>query len=309
MKTSSGRARTSNPRSQRGWLRNPFPSSRRLLHRMVANAMRMFAQTTPRKALFETLEPRLLLSGNPLTQVTDAQLTQEAARSPQAWCSTRRTNRSSPWPSMRMPARWRILVAATASNATLSGPTAAELDALFSEAAARMSYVGDARIEVVDLHGPYLARAAGDLIRVDLDATGYGWFVDPTPPTTRSSHSTRRAANGSRAPKARRRARSTCLPRSCTRSGISRAAHAGSDAPAHDVMQAYLGPGCDGSTWASSHSIPLPGRGTGSTVSCARRGRRIRLTITPTVTWITNGSWETAANWSTGLVPGPTTTS
>ena len=41
--------------------------------------------------------------------------------------------------------------------------------------------LANVKIEVVDLNGTTLARAAGNTIYLDTDAAGYGWFVDVTP--------------------------------------------------------------------------------------------------------------------------------
>jgi hypothetical protein len=46
-----------------------------------------------------------------------------------------------------------------------------------------VTHLGGLRIEVVDLPGALLGQYTGDAIRIDTDAAGYGWFVDPTPDT------------------------------------------------------------------------------------------------------------------------------
>jgi hypothetical protein len=44
------------------------------------------------------------------------------------------------------------------------------------------SKLRDATVEIVDLPGDLLGRAIGDsTIQIDIDAAGYGWFVDATP--------------------------------------------------------------------------------------------------------------------------------
>ena len=79
-------------------------------------------------------------------------------------------------------------VAASASVPTL---TQAELQPIISEAIARWSSAGldaaavakltQARFVISDLPGSYLGEAEGNVIYIDGNAAGYGWFVDPTP--------------------------------------------------------------------------------------------------------------------------------
>ena len=147
MRTSSVHSRSGRLRSQRGWLRNPFPSSLRIVSRMVAHAMRMFAQAGPRKALFETLEPRLLLSADPASYVTDAEMAQGIGDV--AMLLDEPHVESTVTIALDADAA-ETGESAAVSDAALVGPTAEELDALLAEAAARMSYQGQARIEVID---------------------------------------------------------------------------------------------------------------------------------------------------------------
>ena len=60
--------RSVSARRQRGWLRNPFPSSARLIDRLVKRAIRAFdGPSIPRpRVAFEPLEPRILLSATAL---------------------------------------------------------------------------------------------------------------------------------------------------------------------------------------------------------------------------------------------------
>ncbi len=83
------------------------------------------------------------------------------------------------------------LLAATSppENAGSSEPlTQAALKLLFAEAIARWQAAGvdtsgltDVHIQITDLPGALLGVAAGGTIFIDLDAGGWGWFVDPTP--------------------------------------------------------------------------------------------------------------------------------
>ncbi len=67
----------------------------------------------------------------------------------------------------------------------------AQLDHLFTAAIERWTATGlttkqiaamrSLKFEIADLPGVYLAEVAGDRIRIDRDAGGYGWFVDATP--------------------------------------------------------------------------------------------------------------------------------
>jgi uncharacterized repeat protein (TIGR01451 family)/CSLREA domain-containing protein len=75
---------------------------------------------------------------------------------------------------------------------TASAPlTQAQLDSVVSAAIARWEATGltaeqsawmrSVRFQIADLPGDYLAEASGNLVRVDLNAGGNGWFVDSTP--------------------------------------------------------------------------------------------------------------------------------
>ena len=163
---------------QRGWWRNPFPSHLRLFDRLVTHAVRMLGERQPRKALFETLEPRMLLSADPLQGAADAAaasvLTQNDAG-----------GLTAPYDEPAICLALGQGAAAAAHGSTSAGgavmPSVAELAALLTEAVARMGYESAPRIELTDLEGPYLAQTDGNRIRLDVDATGYGWFFDATP--------------------------------------------------------------------------------------------------------------------------------
>ena len=85
-----------------------------------------------------------------------------------------------------------LLVAAAAPTqttaATLSAPTAAELTAALNEArqlwaatgldAATLAHLNSITVQVADLDGLTLGEEVGDTIVVDVDAAGYGWFID-----------------------------------------------------------------------------------------------------------------------------------
>ncbi len=78
-----------------------------------------------------------------------------------------------------------------AANPVSNSLSQQQLDSIVSAAIQRWSATGLAqqqisalrsiKFEIADLQGAYLGEADGDLIRVDTDAAGNGWFVDPTP--------------------------------------------------------------------------------------------------------------------------------
>ena len=68
--------------------------------------------------------------------------------------------------------------------------TADELAPIIAESENRLTAVyGDrvstalagVSVEIADLSGGLLGETSGKTIRIDPDAAGYGWFVDPTP--------------------------------------------------------------------------------------------------------------------------------
>ncbi len=66
--------------------------------------------------------------------------------------------------------------------------TLAQVQSLLAEALVRWqsagvdtSGLGDINIQIADLGGATLGLASGNTIRLDDDAAGWGWFVDPTP--------------------------------------------------------------------------------------------------------------------------------
>src|SRR5690606_10283787 len=46
-----------------------------------------------------------------------------------------------------------------------------------------LAQLRDTEVRIDDLVGAVLGRLQGDVIVVDRDAAGYGWFIDPTPDT------------------------------------------------------------------------------------------------------------------------------
>jgi predicted Zn-dependent protease len=77
------------------------------------------------------------------------------------------------------------------ASANVSTLTQAELQPIVSEAIARWTNAGldatavakltQAQFVISDLPGSYLGEADGDVIYIDGNAAGHGWFVDPTP--------------------------------------------------------------------------------------------------------------------------------
>jgi len=50
-----------------------------------------------------------------------------------------------------------------------------------SSAGAETAALAGVEFEIVDLPGNVLAETVGRTVRIDRDAAGYGWFIDPTP--------------------------------------------------------------------------------------------------------------------------------
>lgn len=119
-------------RRQRGWLRNPFPSSVRLIDRLVGRALRAFVPAAPsaRRVNFKQLEPRLLLSATPLPDFNPNEFT-EVTQSLAADSDT---------PIIALDQVGGINAALSplgaAAAATASAPSTEELDALLAEARA-----------------------------------------------------------------------------------------------------------------------------------------------------------------------------
>jgi Ca2+-binding RTX toxin-like protein len=70
-------------------------------------------------------------------------------------------------------------------------PASSDLDAIVIEAkhlweqtgldAALLTLLDSVRVELGDLDGLKLGEEFGDVVVIDIDAAGYGWFIDPTP--------------------------------------------------------------------------------------------------------------------------------
>ena len=82
------------------------------------------------------------------------------------------------------------LMAAASSNTANSGGalTQSELRPLVAEAISRWETAGedaerlaDVQYRITDLPGNYLALASQDVVLIDNDAAGHGWFIDTTP--------------------------------------------------------------------------------------------------------------------------------
>ena len=80
---------------------------------------------------------------------------------------------------------------AVAAAANVPALTQADLRPIISEAIARWTSAGldasaiakltQAQFVISDLPGSYLGDTEGNLVYIDTNAAGYGWFVDPTP--------------------------------------------------------------------------------------------------------------------------------
>jgi hypothetical protein len=152
-----------------------------------------------RVILFEVLEQRVLLSGDPLSSTalatqpvlyTALTTSTSDASQPQVDVSTQ-ADASSLDPLIAPPAP--ILQSSSDANASLSAAiTADALAPVAAAAAQRLESLGlsssqldtlnNAVFQVSDLPGWTLGLTGPDgTITIDADAAGYGWFVDPTP--------------------------------------------------------------------------------------------------------------------------------
>jgi hypothetical protein len=81
-----------------------------------------------------------------------------------------------------------LLAAATAPSAWASPLTLSQVDLLLAEAARRWQAAGvdtttlaGVNVRIADLPGSTLGLASGNTIYLDVNAAGWGWFVDTTP--------------------------------------------------------------------------------------------------------------------------------
>ncbi len=311
-KTAAGTRRSSR---QRGWLRNPFPCSTRVLSRLVAGALRAFSQPQQRKALFETFEPRILLSGDPFAAMSEAEAQPTIETSGDAVLRSLHEPDNAPvitWSLAKTSDGSTAVDALDKNRALASFPSDADFDALLAEAAARMGFDEPIRVEVADLSGPHLARSTHNSIQLDVDAMGYGWFVDQTPhDDSEYEFDVLRQewvalADGPAA------GAIDLLTTLMHEIGHLRGdGHSVGDTASSDVMQASLGAGLRRiDLRAHAHEESAPGQSFSSTSvpessPPASDISGAALIITPSVSWIgTSGSWEVGANWSTGIAPG-----
>jgi hypothetical protein len=97
------------------------------------------------------------------------------------------------WTSSGAISQQNLLVARNAAVASPNTPalTQAELQPLVNAAIARWSSAGltvaqvqkirQAQFIITDLPGSYLGKTTGNIVDLDTNAAGNGWFVDPTP--------------------------------------------------------------------------------------------------------------------------------
>jgi hypothetical protein len=88
-------------------------------------------------------------------------------------------------------AKGSALLAATAGSAGVEALTAGELQPIVADAVARwqaaglapegVNYLGGVDVQIADLPGDTLGLSSADGVTIDVNAGGYGWFVDPTP--------------------------------------------------------------------------------------------------------------------------------
>jgi len=158
----------------------------------------------------------------------------------------------------------------------------------------------------VDLPGRLLGQTDGTVVSVDIDAAGYGWYIDPSPsddlefdvPPTGAS-----LTASSLSPAHTHMDLLTAVEHELGHVlGFDHPEPGGPWTPA--VMGEALPAGVRILVTPSSEQLlaqtPLPV--SSSPVTGAISGA---LTIAPTVTWVgNNGFWDVASNWSTGVVPG-----
>jgi polyvinyl alcohol dehydrogenase (cytochrome) len=72
-------------------------------------------------------------------------------------------------------------VAPAALTADQAAPLLAEAIARWQAAGADVSSLANVQIAIADLQGTILGQAIGRTIVLDVDAAGWGWFIDPTP--------------------------------------------------------------------------------------------------------------------------------
>jgi hypothetical protein len=272
-----------------------------------------------RVILFEVLEQRVLLSGDPLSSTalatqpvlyTALTTSTSDASQPQVDVSTQ-ADASSLDPLIAPPAP--ILQSSSDANASLSAAiTADALAPVAAAAAQRLESLGlsssqldtlnNAVFQVSDLPGWTLGLTGPDgTITIDADAAGYGWFVDPTPQDSSEFNldpgkgQFSADANG---PAAQRIDLLTVVEHEMGH--LLGAQH--SD---QGVMEKGLAPGERRDASAGDlGASPSPVTGPGETIAAVPSDRMLQ--ITPTATWIHNGDgfWDDKNNWSTGAVPG-----
>ena len=136
---------------------------------LVARAIGRTPAGRPRPALFEPLEPRLLLSADPLS-ATHLSGQDAAIGSQDAMVGAALSPQQDAGIVLDLDAR--ALPAATGQASGL--PTAPELEGLLAEAQRRMGSDADLRIEVADLSGPRLARSEDGVILCAVES-GYAY--------------------------------------------------------------------------------------------------------------------------------------
>jgi polyvinyl alcohol dehydrogenase (cytochrome) len=72
-------------------------------------------------------------------------------------------------------------IGAETLTADLAAPLLSEAIARWQAAGADMSALADVQIAIADLRGTQLGLASGNTITLDVNAAGWGWYIDPTP--------------------------------------------------------------------------------------------------------------------------------
>ncbi|HET9132442.1 MAG TPA: LEPR-XLL domain-containing protein, partial [Terriglobia bacterium] len=141
-----------------------------------------------KRFVIEPLEPRLLLSGDPVSQLLAAGIptTNSSADQPSAIVEQLQPNNA----NNSVAIEWNTTVpndeAPSQSTNTSSALTQDLLKPIADEAMRRWSKVADVsglniHFQISDIAGTALGLEDGSNIWIDSDAAGKGWFVDPTP--------------------------------------------------------------------------------------------------------------------------------
>ena len=166
--------------------------------------LRALERKRPRKLVIEALEPRILFSGSPApapepatapdpapAQVATAESAPEPAATPAPEDTAVAAPPQSFGESGDQPVTGAPAAAVENQGVTAIALTDSEVQAVAEAAAQRWieSGISDAQIaalasatyQIADLDANLIGAAEGNVITLDIDAAGRGWFVDSTP--------------------------------------------------------------------------------------------------------------------------------